>query len=50
MSYPNQNDTMMEPPIDKEIIQGVMDKSASDDDNCVLPNIFLKEMFEAIFF
>ena len=49
LNYPCENDAVMESPIDKEIIQGVMGTSANDDhdpdDNCSLLYVSTKEAF-----
>ncbi|KAK5843363.1 hypothetical protein PVK06_005817 [Gossypium arboreum] len=52
LNYPSENESLMESPMDEEIIQGVMDEPADDrqdpDNSSVLPHVSLKEVFLAV--
>ncbi|KAK8271138.1 hypothetical protein V6Z11_D11G243000 [Gossypium hirsutum] len=52
LNYPRENKSLMESPMDEEIIQGVMDVPANDeqnlDDSGVLPHVSPKEAFLAV--
>ncbi|MBA0881981.1 hypothetical protein Goshw_003722, partial [Gossypium schwendimanii] len=47
LTYPSENESLMESPTDEEIIQGVMDVSTDDeqdpDDSSLLPHVSPKE-------
>ncbi|MBA0794002.1 hypothetical protein Gohar_018370, partial [Gossypium harknessii] len=49
LNYPSENESLMKSPMDEEIIQGVMDVPANDeqdpDDSSVLPHVSPKEAF-----
>ncbi|MBA0756213.1 hypothetical protein Gogos_000012, partial [Gossypium gossypioides] len=51
LNYPSENESLMESPMDEEIIQGVMDVPADDeqdpDGNSVLPHVSPKQAFLA---
>ncbi|KAK8270557.1 hypothetical protein V6Z11_D11G203700 [Gossypium hirsutum] len=52
LNYPSENESLMESPTDEEIIQGVMDVPADDeqysDDSNVLSHVSPKETFLAV--
>ncbi|KAK8302949.1 hypothetical protein V6Z11_D04G119500, partial [Gossypium hirsutum] len=52
LNYPSENESLMESPTDEEIIQGVMDVLADDEqdpnDSRVLPHVSPKEAFLAM--
>ncbi|MFQ6659281.1 hypothetical protein Gotur_028228, partial [Gossypium turneri] len=52
LNYPSENESLMKSPMDEEIIQGVMDVPANDeqdpDDSSVLPHVSPKEAFLAV--
>ncbi|MBA0874232.1 hypothetical protein Goshw_013805 [Gossypium schwendimanii] len=52
LNYPSENDSLMESPTDEEIIQGVMDVLADEeqdlDNSSVLSHVSPKEVFLAV--
>ncbi|MFQ6643129.1 hypothetical protein Gotur_017309, partial [Gossypium turneri] len=52
LNYPSENESLIESPTDEEIIQGVMDVPADDEqdpnDSSVLPHVSPKEAFLAV--
>ncbi|MBA0664565.1 hypothetical protein Goklo_004538 [Gossypium klotzschianum] len=52
LNYPSENESLMESPADEEIIQGVMDVPADDEqdpnDSSVLPHVSPKKAFLAV--
>eukprot|EP00257_Ricinus_communis_P022182 XP_015581839.1 uncharacterized protein LOC107262167 [Ricinus communis] len=52
LNYPNENEALMESSTYEEIIEGVIDVPANDDqdpdDSDVLPHVYLKEAFLAV--
>ncbi|MBA0624749.1 hypothetical protein Godav_010042, partial [Gossypium davidsonii] len=52
LNYPSENEFLMDSPTDEEIIQGVIDVPADDeqdsDDSNVLPHVSPKEAFLAL--